>query len=342
MFGVLADGHVNTVLVKNGCRIDLARAFRGGVLVFFALGRIAVVFPGNLEIGGITFLYWFRVERVTPAVATTEEHEFLSVHLTHRWRAPLAVEDVRADVRVVFGDEFAGLLVQGDEAGGVGRGDIDVGPVLAVGGAGVHQVVHDLHGAVRGVVRKNAEFVHHVIDPDDVGVVWTNLRFRFAGADDILRLVHERTVVAVGEAFGVQADDLAAAGHQVNAITFHARRGEQAQTFPVVHFARGEFRDDELPEELTGLFVEAKQNAAVALVLRIAGVLVDDDVAVGLRAEPGHPLDVFGGAQVDLVGAGLGFARVEPVGQAPGRRIHVAAGVVAAPARPVRRDSGRD
>src|SRR6266516_4540367 len=126
VFGVLADGNVNTVLVKNGCRIDLARAFQGGVLVFFALGRIAVVFPGNLEIGGITFLYWFGVERVTPAVATTEEHEFLSVHLTHRWRAPLAVEDVRADVRVVFSDEFAGLFVQRDETGRVRRRDVHV------------------------------------------------------------------------------------------------------------------------------------------------------------------------------------------------------------------------
>src|SRR5206468_6091305 len=147
---------------------------------------------------------------------------------------------MRADVRVVFGDEFAGLLVQGDEAGGVGRGDIDVGPVLAVGGAGVHEVIHDQHGAVGGVVRKNAEFVHHVIDPDDVGVVRADPGFRFAWTDDILGFVHKRPVIAVGHAFGVQADDLAAAGYQVNAIAFHARRGEQAQTFPVVHFARGD------------------------------------------------------------------------------------------------------
>src|SRR5207253_556244 len=84
----------------------------------------------------------------------------------------------------------------------------------------------------------------------------------------------------------------------------------QAKTLPVVHFARGEFGDDQLPEEHAGLFVEAKQDAAVALVLWIARVLIvradedlaagDDDVAVGLRAEAGHPLHIFGGRHVDL------------------------------------------
>ena len=180
----------------------------------------------------------------------------------------------------------------------------------------------------------------------------TDFRLRFSGANDVLGFIHEWAVIAVGQAFGVQADDFAPAGDEINAIAFDAGRGEQAKTFPVVHFARGEFGDDQLPEEHAGLFVEAKQDAAVALMLWIARVLIvradedlaagDDDVAVGLRAEAGHPLHIFGGRHVDLFGAGFWFARVETVGQSLGWRIHVASGVVAAPARPVRSSGGRD
>src|SRR5207302_9285359 len=110
-------------------------------------------------------------------------------------------------------------------------------------------------------------------------------------------------------------------------------------------FARFELWHDELPEKFTGLFIKAQQNAAVALMLRVARIFVvgadedfavgDDNIAVSLRTERGHPLDVFGGFHVDLFGAGLGLAGVEAVGQTFGGRIHVASGVVAAPTRPV-------
>ena len=79
VFGVLADGDVNAVLVKNGRRVDLARAFRGRILVFFAFGRIAIAFPGHFQIRGVPFLHRFRVERVAPAVAAAEKDQGLAI-----------------------------------------------------------------------------------------------------------------------------------------------------------------------------------------------------------------------------------------------------------------------
>src|SRR5439155_19411811 len=128
------------------------------------------------------------------------------------------------------------------------------------------------------------QFVHHVIDPDDVGVFGADFRFRFAGTDHVLRFVQVRSIVAIGHALGVEADHFAAAGHQVNAVALHAGRRKQAQTLPVVHLAGGELGNDELPEKSAGFFVETKQNAAVALMLRVARIFIvgaDENFAPG-------------------------------------------------------------
>ena len=105
-------------------------------------------------------------------------------------------------------------------------------------------------------MREDAQFIHHVVPPDDVGVVRADFGHGIAGAGDILRFVHERAVVAVGHALGVQADDFATAGHEINAVAFDARRGEQAEIFPVIDFAGGELGHDQLPEKFAGLFIE--------------------------------------------------------------------------------------
>ena len=56
VFGVLADGDVDAVLVEDGRGVDFARAFGGGifdrlaVLVLFVFGRIAVEPPDGLQV----------------------------------------------------------------------------------------------------------------------------------------------------------------------------------------------------------------------------------------------------------------------------------------------------
>ena len=147
---------------------------------------------------------------------------------------PLAMENMWADFRVVFGEEFSRLLVECDEAGRVGGGNVGMRPVLAVGCAGVKNVVLDEHGAIGRVVREYTEFVHHVIDPDDVGVAragfdgWGLAFGGFAAIQHhvlhtIIRLVFERAVVPVGHAVHVETHHFATARDNINAVAFDRR-----------------------------------------------------------------------------------------------------------------------
>ena len=67
----------------------------------------------------------------------------------------------------------------------------------------------------------------------------------------------------------------------------------------------------------TALFVKDHEDAPVALVLFVARILVicadvnlasgDRHIAVALRANLRHPLEVFGAPRIDFLGAGLEF-----------------------------------
>src|SRR5208282_2867371 len=80
-------------------------------------------------------------------------------------------------------------------------------------------------------------------------------------------------------------------------------------------FAGGKFGNDQLPEEFAGFFVETHQDAAVALMLRVARIFVvganenfsagGDDVAVTLRANFDNPLGIGHVAEINVVRAGL-------------------------------------
>ena len=141
VFGILAGRDVNSVFVKHRRRVDFAWAFGGGIfdrLAFFRLfvfGRIAIDPPIFLQEIDVIFFDRLRVERVTKSVAAAEENELLSVHVSGGRRTPLAVENSRADLRVIFARKFAGVLIERDEAGRIGRGNIGMRPVLAVGSA---------------------------------------------------------------------------------------------------------------------------------------------------------------------------------------------------------------
>ena len=128
------------------------------------------------------------------------------------------------------------------------------------------------------------------------------------------------------------AEDDAAVARVVEAVADDERRRGDALERPVIGAARLELRVRVLPEELAGGLAERHQHAAIAGLLRIAQQLVvradedhaarDDRVAVALRAELGHPLDVLLGLHVPVGG------------QALHGRHHVAVGR-AAPHRPV-------
>jgi hypothetical protein len=73
--------------------------------------------------------------------------------------------------------------------GEVGDGMLTWVQSCAVGGADVQDAVdHEDHRAVGGVVREHAQLVHHVVAPEDVGVLGPGLHGRgLSGVlDDVL------------------------------------------------------------------------------------------------------------------------------------------------------------
>lgn len=120
-------------------------------------------------------------------------------------------------------------------------------------------------------MRENAELGANIADPEDVGAFGSD----FGGLAIVqgeFSFVHERTLIAVGLTLDVEADDFAAIGDDVAAVTFDGWRGADADVFPVADFTGAELGDDELPEEFAGLFVEAHEHATVARLFGIAGL----------------------------------------------------------------------
>src|SRR6266436_1101391 len=134
MLGILADGNIDPVLVENRRGVDFAGTFRRGVLEFFSLRRIAVIFPDRFEETGVTLLHRLGIEGVTKTVAAAEKNQLAAIDLRQRRGTPLAMENSRPDVGVIFSCQLSGFLIHGDETWRVGRRNIGVGPVLAVGG----------------------------------------------------------------------------------------------------------------------------------------------------------------------------------------------------------------
>src|SRR5438876_11992094 len=71
MLGVLADGNIDPVLIEHRRGVDFTGTFRGRVLEFFPLGRIAVKFPNRLKEAGVALLDGLGIEGVTETVAAT-------------------------------------------------------------------------------------------------------------------------------------------------------------------------------------------------------------------------------------------------------------------------------
>ena len=354
MFGVLADGHVGAVAVDDDGGDDFAGAVVGGVFeglaIFGAiLDRIGVVAEEFLEgLEAVLVGVGLGVVAVAPAVAAAPDDHGLALDVGVGGGAPAGVQDALRDLGGFFAEEFAGVFVHGDERGREGGGDVEVRPIDAVGGGDENAVADNQGGAAGDVVGENPEVVADVGDPEDVGaLVGHGDGFAVDGGE--LRLVHIGPLVAVGLALDVKADDLAAIGNDVAAVALDGDGGAEADIFPVADLAGADLRDDELPEERAGLFVETHEDAAVADLGGIAGGFVvgtDEDAAagdargaVGLGAEFGDPADVLGGFGIDGFSLREEFPADDIGGDALARGDHVAAGR-AAPHGPIAREGG--
>lgn len=164
--------------------------------------------------------------------------------------------------------------------------------VHAVGRADEDQVAERHGRGVRHVVRKRADFLHHVELPDDVRV----------GVGGEL-LARERSVVLlVTEALQVGRHHLAAVVREVDDLVLDEGRRADPLERPVVHASRRQLFERGLPHELAVGLAEGHEHAAITGLLRIPHEFVvgpDEHqaprhrgVAVGLRSQLGHPLHV--------------------------------------------------
>src|SRR6266581_6958797 len=81
MLGVLADGDIDAVFVDNGRGVDFTGTFRGRVLEFFSLRRVAVKFPNRLKEAGVALLDGLGIEGVTKTVAAAEKDQLAAIDL---------------------------------------------------------------------------------------------------------------------------------------------------------------------------------------------------------------------------------------------------------------------
>ena len=244
------------------------------------------------------------IERIDEAVAGGEEDQGAAIHGAKRGRGPSAVKDVGGDKLIVAGDEVTGALVEHDEARRIGRADTPVGVVHARAGVEVKVIAVNEDRTVGGVVRPDARAGGEVEPPEDARREGAGWRVRFHMLHSSCCLPHR------GRRF--EAEDFAAIVDQIDAVALDGNGRGDAALGPVVVDVLGALGDDELPEEGAGLFVEAHQDAAVALLRRVARVTVvradvhapasDHGCGVGFRAEFSGPFDVPAGFWVKGVG----------------------------------------
>src|SRR5262249_24097994 len=144
---VLAGADVDAAFVKAR-RADKVAAGAAAAQFVLRVLRVSVELPDLLA--------GRRFETVEPAVAARENDLLLAVNHGERRVGPLAVHDVPAG-QAALPLRLAGRLIDGDEARGVRRGDVDVTFVHAVGGDDVDRIARHQRRARRHVVREDVE-----------------------------------------------------------------------------------------------------------------------------------------------------------------------------------------
>ena len=124
---------------------------------------IAVELPEQLGLAVIAFLR--PQEAIEPAVAAAEDH--LRHAAEHRIRRATTTGRAGCSCRAnCRSKDFAGVLVEAEEARGVRRRDVDMIDVDAVRGVDEQDVADGRDRATAHVVLRDAELLHHVERPD--------------------------------------------------------------------------------------------------------------------------------------------------------------------------------
>src|SRR5215210_4662912 len=114
---------------------------------------------------------------------------------------------------IVLPNQFARLLVYGDELRSFRRRYVGVTLVLPIRGINIDEVAKYYRGGVGHVMRLRSDVLHHVKLPDDVGVLFS---FQF--------LVNERAVILpVAKALRIKCDQLGTVVDVIKPVTFDKR-----------------------------------------------------------------------------------------------------------------------
>ena len=155
--------------------------------------------------------------------------------------------------RVVGPEHLAAVAVEYQETGRSGCRHRSVVIAHSVAGSDEQPFAVGGHRAGTHVVLQGLQLLHHVEDPDDIGLV-----------EMLVRFATERPVVpAVVEPLGVQTDHLSTAGHVPEPVVVDIGRATNALHRHIVYAAGGEFLARGLPEELARLFLKTQQAAQV-------------------------------------------------------------------------------
>ena len=203
--------------------------------------------------------------------------------------------------------------------------------VEAVARVDVEEVAIDQRRAVGTIVRPGPRLPGDIEQPEDVRVEgrdFTNQAIVVVGIPRNERRVvgDERraavgghvpgfipvgSIVAVGLPCDIETHHLVAVREHVDPVAFDRDGRADARPGPVEVGIGPELGDDQLPQEVAVLLVEAQQHAAIAFVPRVTGQIVvrpDEDPALGhdgrrprLAAQGDHPLDVLAGGGVEAV-----------------------------------------
>jgi len=174
------------------------------------------------------------VKGVANAVATAEENE----------SAPLTtpIEGNSIDRGKCAGrcrrcppPRVSGNFIIGDQTRRIGRRNLTWSNPLHWK-CTINQITNNQQEQLEALWRKNAQFVHHSI-PNDVGVMRADFRRRIARTATVLRLVHERALIAIGHSF-VSTNDLATTGTRYTRLPSTLGDESRAKAFPNVLFQK--------------------------------------------------------------------------------------------------------
>ena len=204
------------------------------------------------------------------------------------------MENVRA--RGVVGPEhFSGETVQADKARCFFLRHGDVTIIDSIGCVDKEKIADASDRATAHVVLRDTQLGHHVELPNHICFVLIFIRLLFEGA----------IVLAIDEAFGVQASDFAAACDIPESVSIDQRCTANPLVGPIVHASRRELFAAVLPKEFAGRIVEADQATQVdcsRITLDVTRPVVCADVrlavgydwiSVSFRTQSGRPTDVL-------------------------------------------------